>query len=41
MLEGKKANVEISQIRVNDGGTDGLASTSPNTVFAREGIYIP
>jgi hypothetical protein len=39
--EGKKANVEIGQILINDGGTDGLASTAGNTVFARQGIYIP
>jgi hypothetical protein len=39
--ENKKANVEIGQILVNDGGSDGLASTAPNTVFARQGIYIP
>jgi len=39
--EQKKANVEIGQILVNDGGTDGLASTAPNTVYARQGIYIP
>jgi len=39
--EGKKATVEIGQILVNDGGTDGLASTAGNTVFARQGIYIP
>jgi hypothetical protein len=40
-VEGKKANVEVGQIVVSDGGMDGLASTSGNTVFAREGIYIP
>jgi hypothetical protein len=39
--EGKKMNVEFGQIVVNDGGTDGLASTSGNTVFERQGIYIP
>ncbi len=39
--EGKKSNVEIGQIIINDGGTDGLASTAGNTVFARQGIYIP
>jgi hypothetical protein len=39
--EGKKAGVEIGQIIINDGGSDGLASTAPNTVFARQGIYIP
>ena len=39
--EGKKANVEVGQILVNDGGADGLASTAGNTVYARQGIYIP
>jgi hypothetical protein len=39
--ENKKANVEIGQIIINDGGSDGLASTAPNTVYARQGIYIP
>jgi hypothetical protein len=39
--EMKKSNVEIGQILINDGGTDGLASTAGNTVFARQGIYIP
>jgi len=39
--EGKKATVEVGQILVNDGGTDGLASTAGNTVYARQGIYIP
>jgi hypothetical protein len=38
---GKKGNVELGQIVFNDGGTDGLASTSPNTVYARQGIYVP
>ena len=39
--EGKKMNVELGQVVVNDGGTDGLASSSPNTPFLRQGIYIP
>jgi len=39
--EGKKAGVEVGQILVNDGGADGLASTAGNTVYARQGIYIP
>jgi hypothetical protein len=39
--KGKQANVEVGQILVNDGGTDGLATTGDNTVFARQGIYIP
>jgi hypothetical protein len=26
---------------VFDGGSDGVASTSPNTAFARQGVFIP
>jgi hypothetical protein len=39
--EGRKANVEVGQIYILDGGTDGVTATTPNTVFARQGIYIP
>jgi hypothetical protein len=39
--EGTKMNIELGQAYVNDGGTDGLASSSPNTVFLRQGIYSP
>jgi hypothetical protein len=39
--EGKKANVEIGQIHVNDGGPDGLVGSAPNQLFAVQGIYIP
>jgi Tol biopolymer transport system component len=41
VLAGKRSNWEIAQVEVLDGGADGLATTSPNTVFAREGIFIP
>ena len=30
-----------AQVEVFDGGADGLASTNPNTVFARQGIFVP
>jgi hypothetical protein len=36
-----RANVEISQLQVVDGGADGLVSTTPNTLFAIQGIFIP
>jgi hypothetical protein len=40
--DGKRAVVEIQQIYVEDGGADGVGSTEPdNTVFARQGIFIP
>jgi Tol biopolymer transport system component len=38
---GKRANWEIAQIHVFDGGPDGIAATGGNTVFARQGIFVP
>jgi hypothetical protein len=40
-VPGKRAIWELSQIEVRDGGSDGLVSTAGNTVFAREGIFVP
>jgi hypothetical protein len=31
----------MGQVTVNDGGADGLVSTGPNTVFAKQGVFIP
>jgi hypothetical protein len=39
--EPTRSVVEVTQVEVFDGGADGLASTTPNTVFMREGIFIP
>ncbi len=39
--DGKRAVVEIGQIQISDGGPDGLVGTSPNTLFAVQGIFIP
>ena len=39
--EGKRAIWELDAIEVFDGGTDGIASTAPNTLFARQGIFVP
>jgi hypothetical protein len=44
--EGKKAVVEIGQVHVNDGGSDGDVDTPgpptrPNSLFQVQGIYIP
>ena len=38
---GKRATVEITQLTVFDGGPDGVVGTEPNTVFAKQGIFIP
>jgi hypothetical protein len=32
---------ELGQINVFDGGTDGLAGTQPNGLFADQGIFVP
>jgi hypothetical protein len=37
----KRAIVEISQLQVTDGGTDGVMGTTPNTLFGVQGIFIP
>lgn len=40
--ESQRSNWEMGQVRVFDGGTDGLASTSgDNTLFAVQGVFIP
>ncbi len=37
----KRAIVQISQLQVTDGGTDGVVATTPNTLFGVQGIFIP
>ena len=39
--DGKRAIVEVSQLQSFDGGPDGQAATSPNTLFGVQGIFIP
>jgi hypothetical protein len=39
--EGKRAIWQLEGVRVNDGGPDGLASTTPNTLFAVQGVFVP
>ena len=39
--EGKRAIWALDALEVTDGGPDGLASTAPNTRFARQGVFIP
>jgi hypothetical protein len=34
--------VEVGQLRIRDGGSDGLAATQQdNTLFALQGLFIP
>jgi dipeptidyl aminopeptidase/acylaminoacyl peptidase len=42
VLEGKRAIWALGQVKVSDGGADGLASTTAdNTLFMDEGIFVP
>jgi hypothetical protein len=40
--DNKRANVEVQQVNINDGGSDGTAATpTGNTLFETQGIWIP
>ena len=39
--EGKRSIWEMGQVSVEDGGADGDAATLPNTLFARQGVFVP
>jgi hypothetical protein len=41
VLDAKRANVEVGQITITDGGPDGQNGTTPNTVAFVQGIFIP
>jgi glucose/arabinose dehydrogenase len=39
--ESTRAIWELRQVQVTDGGSDADADTTPNTVFARQGVFVP
>jgi hypothetical protein len=39
--EGVRTVIEVTQIRVHDGGPDGIARTEDNTLFMVQGVFIP
>jgi Tol biopolymer transport system component len=41
VTEIKRSIWQLDRIRVNDGGADGLVSTTPNTLFATQGVFVP
>ena len=41
MDEGARAVWELGPVAVLDGGSDGDVDTPDNTVFARQGVYVP
>jgi hypothetical protein len=41
ITEGKRTIWQMGQVRVNDGGSDGLASTTPNGLYLVQGVAVP
>jgi hypothetical protein len=42
VLEGMRAIWELGQVKVYDGGADGVASTTgDNRLFMDEGVFVP
>jgi hypothetical protein len=39
--EGRRSIWQLGQVRVNDGGADGVASTTPNSPFVTQGVLVP
>jgi acyl-homoserine lactone acylase PvdQ len=39
--EGDRSSWELGAVQVFDGGADGLIATAPNTLFARQGVFVP
>ena len=39
--EGARAVWQLGQVSVADGGSDGVAATEPNGVFAVQGVFVP
>ncbi len=39
--EGVRSSWQLGQVQLFDGGSDGLVSTAPNTLFARQGVFVP
>jgi len=41
ITEIKRSIWQLGQVRINDGGPDGVVSTTPNTMFAVQGVFVP
>ena len=37
----RRSNWQMGQVQVFDGGADGVVSTTPNTLFAVQGVFVP
>ena len=40
-MERQRTVFQIGETRVMDGGADGDTATQPNTIFLRQGIFVP
>jgi hypothetical protein len=41
VTDGARAIWELGDVQVTDGGSDGVAATADNSLFARQGVFIP
>ena len=41
LVEAKRTLIQLGQVKVFDGGSDGLAGTGGNTLFAIQGVFVP
>jgi hypothetical protein len=41
VTEGKRTIWQVGTVQVFDGGSDGDAGTAPNTLFERQGVFVP
>ena len=41
VAESKRAMWQLGQVQLLDGGSDGVASTTPNSPFAAQGVLVP
>jgi hypothetical protein len=41
IVESKRSIWQLGEVKVFDGGSDGLVSTAPNTLFAGQGVFVP
>ena len=41
VLELRRSVWDVGKVEVTDGGSDGVVSTAPNTLFAAQGIFVP
>ena len=39
--DGQRANIEVQQLQISDGGSDGQTGSPGNELFAVQGIFIP